>query len=188
MLIVTGGIACGKTTFLRIAEEMGLRCVDADAWFNNTFMMYEDGARIANTLFGTTNLKEVAFKHPSWPAFMSIVGSRFFLFVKKIYRHIDILVIPDLPKRMIWIVGSTILTIERPDNLEHAKLRDSHRSVELTELIHKNQSTMNERATIADEILFNIGNKKQFEEDCKSWLEQHLQDRSTQRMKAIDTL
>jgi len=195
MLIVTGGIACGKSTFLEVANKMGYTCVDADDWFNEYFSTTIEFHTLCMSAFGHRDLKSVAFVHQNWGKFIQRIDVFFRDFVVKYQgqcnKHdekIDIICVPDIFQRGGWPLGNDILTIERSYNLKYAIERDTHRSEDLTLKIHQHQMDPGKRRRLADYVLKNEGSKEQFEKECEEWLKQHLPAVSTQPTKDIDTL
>lgn len=188
MLIVTGGIACGKSTFLDIARKLGYNCVDADEW-HHSFRNNPVDAYTKKELFGDNfDMGEVAFVHPQWKEYEDFVGTSFKLWIDQevLYhgRKIDILIIPDFFNKPVrtGLLGIPVLTIERPNNVLHAMKRDSHRDVDFTMKIHRNQMTPDERCKRADFVIINRGTKEEFQEECEKWLKSHLPAVSTRPM------
>lgn len=194
MLIVTGGIACGKSTLLEVARKMGYNCVDADEWFHDIFIKDKSFAGIMWHYFGEKKLKDVAFIHKNWSLFQAVVDYSFAMWIQSETmqtksKPFDIVVIPDYFKRSISMgtEGVKVLTIERPYNLKAATERDAHRSNELTVMIHQHQMDPGKRREKADHVLENEKTKEEFEKECEKWLKLHLQVASTLRTKVIAT-
>ncbi len=183
MLIVTGGIACGKSTFLEVARQFG-RCIDADDWYNDQYKSTGNYLKITDLLFGTRELHTVAFNHENWTLFQEIVFGKFWTLLEK--EPFEIVAIPDFFSRTTARTGFSVLTIERPDNLGAALLRDPHRDPELTKKLHSNQMSGSQREQLADYVLFNNGTKEQFEKECENWLKLHLLEVSIPYTKVIN--
>lgn len=185
MLIVTGGIACGKSTFLEVARKMRLKCIDADEWFHD-FKKTGTYSYIFKEFFDEQNISDVAFVHEKWEEYCKLIDLYFInqinldeYFTNDLY---DIIVIPDFFKRRLKLGTFDVLTIERPYNLKAAVERDSHRSRDLTVKIHQHQMDPGTRRSLADYVLENEGTKEEFEKECEEWLKLHLQDHLTRRM------
>lgn len=188
MLVVTGGIACGKSVFVRVCEGFGLKVIDADDWFHKTYRGSEEYL-LAIKEFDGRALSQCAFIHKHWKTFETQVASDFCKFVGDEY---EIVVIPEYFKYS-EIYNSLLprhktVTIERNDNLTFAITRDMHRGSELTKLIFNNQTPHNVRIESADYVLSNQGTIKEFQKECKEWLKLHLQEVLILRMRGIDML
>lgn len=188
MIIVTGGIACGKSVFLDKAKELGYNCIDADDWFHNE-MSNESPIRIlARIMLKTVDLKTVAFQHEYWNDFISVIDYSFQLWVQSQRNNFDIVVIPDFFSRnKNMLFDEEVLTIERLNNFEAAIERDAHRSEELTAKIYQAQMNSEERMSFADHVIYNNGTKEEFEKECEEWLQLHLQGHLIQSMKDTNT-
>lgn len=197
MLIVTGGIACGKSTFLEVARRMGYNCIDADEWFHK-FRRSPEEKKFAAQMFGEKYaesgwLSEVAFVHPNWAQYQEFIDVAFIyhLATQQVVHNVnyDIVVIPDFFNRSACrlLPKALTLTIERPNNLEAARLRDGDRVNGLTDRIHQNQMVSELRVVNARNVIYNNLTKSYFEKECEEWLQQHLQVASTQHTMDIAT-
>lgn len=185
MIIVTGGIACGKTTFMEVARRLGYECVCADEWFRNEFKGQRNDKIGKRAIFKNADidLKEVAFKHPDWHHYELYVDKMFemYLWIRTMANtKTDFLFIPDYFKRHIYTDSKqSVLTIERGYNLKYAVERDVHRNQDLTVAIHQHQMDPGRRMSMADFVLRNEGTKEEFEKECEKWLKQHSPEVST---------
>ena len=97
MIVVTGGIACGKSTFVEVAREMGIDVVDADEWYHKLFVGSSIQEYWRRTLFGGLSIKTVAFRHDNWSIYEQSVAEAFCTYIGN--TRPDICVIPELFKR-----------------------------------------------------------------------------------------
>jgi len=189
MLVVTGGIACGKSTFVEAAREVGFHVVDADEWYHNEYVGSSSFVLVTNILFGKTSVKDAAFRSRNWEAYERLVVGAFCRYVKDIAPYFCI--IPEFFKKedffraLLNITG--VLTIERTDNISAALDRDGHRTAAETERIAGNQTTSERRVELSDHVLYNVGSRDEFKEECTFWLKSHLLEVFTHPTKAIST-
>lgn len=189
MLVVTGGIACGKSTFVEAAREMGINVVDADEWYHKLFVGSSIQEHWRQTLFGNVAIKSIAFRHDNWSIYEQGVADAFSTYVGNIRP--DICVIPELFKRETYfrvnLPKFNVLTIERENHVDAAITRDGHRSVDLTQKIFENQTPSDVRVDKSDYVLYNVGSRDEFKQECHKWLALHLPEVSTHPTKAIAT-
>lgn len=190
MLIVTGGIACGKSTFLEVSRELcdGV-IIDADEWYHNERLQSEAHKRLAKTLFNNVSVKAAAFTHLNWSIFEKAVVDAFCEYTNNVKPVIC--VIPEFFKREDYFRArlnvEKVLTIERKDSMAAAFIRDTHRTEAQTKRIAENQSTTETRVELSDYVLYNAGSKDDFKQECVLWLKSHLLEVSTRPTKAIGT-
>lgn len=192
MLIVTGGIACGKSTFVDTARELLGTCavIDADEWYHGVYMRSDAYNQLTRSLFNRVSVKAAAFTHLNWSIFENAVADAFCEYVNN--AKPTICVIPEFFKRADYFDArlgpwNEVLTIERDNNVDAAIKRDGHRTSAKTRLIAKNQSTIETRVDLSDYVLYNVGSKDEFKEECVKWLKSHLPEVSTHPTKAIGT-
>lgn len=189
MLIVTGGIACGKSTFVETARELGHFVVDADEWYHKLFVGSIIQQHWHKTLFGTVSIKAVAFQHDNWTTYEKIVADAFCEYVRNVKP--TICVIPEYFKRHTYFIAALglhkVLTIERDNHIDAAIARDGHRSAEQTQKIFENQTPSCVRVDLSDWFLYNVGSKDYFKQECELWLKSRLPAVSTHPTKDIDT-
>lgn len=181
MLVVTGGIACGKSVAAEIFLAAGLKVLDADDWFHKR---YKDSEEYKSTTqaFGGKLLTECAFSHPKWGEFELTLLKFFCKFVDDNY---NVLIIPEYFKYQsdytAHLPYHKVLTIERTGNLEFAKLRDYHRDAELTQRIFNNQTSSETRIKLSDYVIYNSGSIEYLGMEVEKWLKSHLQEVLTLR-------
>lgn len=189
MIVVTGGIACGKSTLVETAREMGYDVVDADEWYHRIFVGSTAQTNLERTLFGSISYKTAAFQHLNWTVYEKGVADAFCEYIRN--RKPQVCVIPEYFKREDYfsarLGAPKVLTIERENNVDAAKARDTHRSNTLTEKIAASQTPKHVRVELSDFILYNEGSKDQFKQECQKWLESHLPAASTRPTKGIAT-
>ncbi len=190
ILIVTGGIACGKSTFVEAAREAGYDIVDADDWYHDIHTKSTEFSMNKQMLFGSLSLKTVAFRHKNWITFERLVAKAFCGYV--LINKPRIVVIPEfyrhemLFKRYLGFAND-VVTIERLNNFNEALARDVDRPVELTRKIMENQTPSIVRVDRSDYVLYNEGSRDEFKLECQQWLKSHLPVASTHRMRDIFT-
>lgn len=188
MLIVTGGIACGKSTFVEAARELGYKIIDADEWYHDVYKLSTSFDNAKQLLFGSVSIGAVAFRHSNWKAFERIVAAAFCTYATN--NQPRIVVIPEYfkHKRLIdrHLGPVTVLTIERKDNYSAAYERDSEkRSADLTARIINAQTPSTARVVQADHVMYNGGSRDEFKQECQAWLKLHLPEVSIPRTRGI---
>lgn len=164
MLIVTGGIACGKSYFKKHVEaKHGKSVIDADDWYKivKSSLVFKDKFR---ELFGESSIDEVAFSHAAWSGYEYFVHHQFsFEFLCKF--SYDIAVIPEFFKFKSFYdkFEYDILTIERSVNIEHVVKRDCFRDKGLSKRIMENQTSSSERLSKSKYNIWNDGTMFEFE-------------------------
>jgi len=170
-LIVTGGIACGKSTLLQAAEELGYKCLDVDDWFHEEMK----GTALHHYTFkGWFGSSPVAFIHPNWKEYERWLMQHFDMYLTS--NTPEVCVIPNLEGFDIK-PSYKILTVERKANQEAAILRDTHRNVSLTQRIHNTQLAREQREEVADWVLINdTSSSQEFKQKCTEWFVEHRGD------------
>lgn len=188
MLVVTGGISCGKSVFKSVCNSYGIRVIDADDWFHGGYKRTNDYAK-AVAGFGGQPLDICAFRHEHWAEFEKQVARDFCMSVSDDY---DVVIIPEYFRHFSeyrhLLAPHKVLTIERHNNLAFALERDTMRLPKLTERIYANQSSSSARVEKSDYVLYNAGYFEVFKREIEKWLELHLPEVLTLRTKGIGTL
>lgn len=164
MLIVTGGIACGKSCFKKHVEtKHGKSVVDADDWYKivKSSLVFRDKLR---ELFGESSIDKVAFVHAGWEDYEYFVHHRFTADFLHNFSY-DIVIIPEFFKFQSFYdkFEYDILTIERSVNIEHVVKRDCFRDKGLSKRIMENQTSSSERLSKSKYNIRNDGAMLEFE-------------------------
>lgn len=164
MLIVTGGIACGKSCFKKHVEtKHGKSAVDADDWYKiaKSSISFRDKFR---ELFGESSVDEVAFVHAGWEGYEYFVHHRFADDFLCSFKY-DIVIIPEFFKFQSFYdkFEYDVLTIERSVNIEHIVKRDCFRDMGLSKRIMENQTSSSERLSKSKHNILNDGTMLEFQ-------------------------
>lgn len=164
MLIVTGGIACGKSCLKKHVEtKHGKSAVDADDWYKiaKSSLAFRDKFR---ELFGKSSVDEVAFVHAGWEGYEYFVHHRFTADFLRNFSY-DIVIIPEFFKFQSFYdkFEYDVLTIERSVNIEHVVKRDYFRDKGLSKRIMENQTSSSERLSKSKYSIWNDGTMLEFE-------------------------
>lgn len=162
MIIITGGIACGKSTVENIITNFGVSCIDSDVWFKTIYSHSDQCHTIKSQLFGESNISGVAFNHPNWETFCQRVAMAFCTFLNS--HDFDVVFTGEYFKfKEVLPVPKFVVTVERKDHASAALSRDTHRSPELTMKIINSQTTREERIAKSDFVVYNDGDIESLE-------------------------
>lgn len=171
MLIVTGGIACGKSCFKKYVEmKHGKSVVDADDWYK-IVKSSEVFIEKFHDLFGESSVDEIAFVHAEWKSYEYFVHHCFSVDFLCSYRY-DIVIIPEFFKFQSFYnkFQYDILTIERSVNIEHVAKRDYFRDIGLSKRIMENQTSSSERLSKSKYNIWNDGTMLEFQEKIDDFM------------------
>lgn len=154
MHIITGGIACGKSTVQSIIEqELDFKCLDSDEWYKDVFLGSHRQQELWFNLFGASSVDDVAFMHKNWTAYCDAVAFELNEYLST--EPCDVLFIGEYFKVKEFIPCCKIITVERDQNILHALHRDKKRNTELTNRIVEYQTNSSIRMDSSDFVIYN---------------------------------